>query len=295
MGVFNGILTGQCNEIALFSNRDNTAVCNLASICLPKFVKKDYSFDFEMLEHVAGVVTRNLNNVIDVNFYPTPETRKTNMENRPIGIGIQGLADIYCMMGFPFGSDEARSLNRKIFETIYYGSVKMSIELAKISGPYENYQDSPHSNGLLQFDLYDDDKKDKIVFTLDWEKVKTDLRQYGIRNSLLTALMPTASTSQIMGNNECFEPYTSNLYVRKTLAGEFTVVNQHLIRDLNRLGLWNTKIYEEILFDNGSVQNISSIPESIKQIYKTAFEVKITDILKQAVDHRLPIERKAEA
>jgi ribonucleotide reductase alpha subunit len=284
MGVFNGILTGQCNEIALFSNRDNTAVCNLASICLPKFVKKDYSFDFEMLEHVAGVVTRNLNNVIDVNFYPTPETRKTNMENRPIGIGIQGLADIYCMMGFPFGSDEARSLNRKIFETIYYGSVKMSIELAKISGPYENYRYSPHSNGLLQFDLYDDDKKDKIVFTLDWEKVKTDLRQYGIRNSLLTALMPTASTSQIMGNNECFEPYTSNLYVRKTLAGEFTVVNQHLIRDLNRLGLWNTKIYEEILFDNGSVQNISSIPESIKQIYKTAFEVKITDILKQAVE-----------
>ena len=284
MGVFNGILTGQCNEIALFSNRDNTAVCNLASICLPKFVKEDCSFDFEMLESVAGVVTRNLNNVIDVNFYPTPETRKTNVENRPIGIGIQGLADVYCMLGLPFGSDEARALNSQIFETIYYGSVKMSIELAKISGPYKNYPDSPHSSGLLQFDLYDDDKKDKIVFTLDWERVKTDLCQYGIRNSLLTALMPTASTSQIMGNNECFEPYTSNLYVRKTLAGEFTVVNQHLIRDLNRLGLWNTKVYEEILFDNGSVQNISSIPESIKQIYKTAFEVKITDILKQAVE-----------
>jgi ribonucleotide reductase alpha subunit len=284
MGVFNGILTGQCNEIALFSNRDNTAVCNLASICLPKFVKEDNSFDFEMLQYVAGVVTRNLNNVIDVNFYPTPETRKTNTENRPIGIGIQGLADVYCMMGLPFGSEEARALNRQIFETIYYGSVKMSIELAKIAGPYENFRDSPHSNGLLQFDLYEDDKKDKIVFTLDWGKVKTDLRQYGIRNSLLTALMPTASTSQIMGNNECFEPYTSNLYVRKTLAGEFTVVNQHLIRDLTRLGLWNTKIYEEILFDNGSVQNISSIPESIKQIYKTAFEVKITDILKQAVE-----------
>jgi ribonucleotide reductase alpha subunit len=283
MGVFNGILTGQCNEIALFSNRDNTAVCNLASICLPKFVK-DQTFDFEQLKYVAGIVTRNLNNVIDVNFYPTPETRKTNTTSRPIGIGIQGLADVYCMMGLPFGSEEARALNRQIFETIYYGSVKMSIELAKQYGPYQSITNSPHSQGLLQFDLYDKDKKDKIVFTLDWDGLKKELVQYGIRNSLLTALMPTASTSQIMGNNECFEPYTSNLYVRKTLAGEFTVVNQHLIRDLKKLGLWNTKVYEEILYDNGSVQNISTLPDSIKQIYKTAYEVKITDILKQAVD-----------
>lgn len=276
MGIFNGILTGQCNEIALVSNKDNIAVCNLASICLPKFVSNK-KFDFEKLEHVAGIVCRNLNHVIDVNFYPTPETKKTNMDNRPIGIGVQGLADVYCLMSLPFGSDEARELNKRIFETIYYGAAKMSIELAKRDGPYPTYNNSPHSEGLLQFDMCDS------KCSLDWRGVKEEMRKYGIRNSLLTALMPTASTSQIMGNNECFEPYTSNIYLRKTLAGEFTVVNRHLIQDLIDLGVWNQQVYEEILYDNGSVQKIK-LPEHIKQVYKTAFEMKMTDMLKQAVE-----------
>jgi len=278
MGLFNGILTGQCNEIALFSNKDNIAVCNLASICLPKFIENNV-FNFEKLRFISGIITRNLNHIIDVNYYPTPETRKTNFENRPIGIGIQGLADVYCILGLPFGSDEARTLNKQIFENIYYGSVEMSILLAKKDGSYPSIQNSPHSNGLLQFDFYEN--KD---FSLDWTTIKQDLKEFGIRNSLLTACMPTASTSQIMGNNECFEPFTSNIYLRKTLAGEFTIVNQHLINDLIQLGLWNKSIYEEILFDNGSIQKIKIIPEHIKQIYKTSFELKMTDILKQAVD-----------
>ena len=278
MGIFNGVLTGQCNEIALFSNKDNYAVCNLVSICLPRFVENGV-FNFEKLQYVAGVATRNLNNVIDVNFYPTPETRKTNFANRPIGIGIQGQADVYCLLGLAYSSDEARLLSRRIFENIYYGSVQMSIQLAKEKGPYESYKDSPHSKGLLQFDLHDN-----VNLTLDWTDIKKEMALYGIRNSLLTALMPTASTSQIMSNNECFEPYTSNIYLRKTLAGEFTVVNQHLISDLQKLGLWNEKVYEEILYDNGSVQKVKSIPDHIKQIYKTAFELKMTDMLKQAVE-----------
>lgn len=267
-----------CMEIALVSNSENYAVCNLASICLPKFISKG-SFDFERLIEVAGIVTYNLNRVIDVNFYPTPETRKTNMENRPIGIGVQGLADVYCMMGYPFGSNEARQLNIKIFEAIYYGSVKMSISLAKEYGTYQNYKGSPHSEGKLQFSLYD-----SCSLTLDWEPVLNDLRVYGMYNSLLTALMPTASTAQIMGNNECFEPFTSNIYVRKTLAGEFIVVNQHLIKTLIEQKLWSKQVYEEIVFDNGSIQKVHSIPDHIKELYKTAYELKVTDILKQAVD-----------
>jgi ribonucleotide reductase alpha subunit len=280
MGVFNGILTGQCNEIALYSNKDNIAVCNLASICLPRFVKEDNSFDFQKLQYVSEVITRNLNNVIDVNFYPTEECSKTNFENRPIGIGVQGLADVYCLLGLSFGSDEARNLNKLIFENIYYGCVKSSIELSKKFGPYKSYQNSPHSNGFLQFNI----TSNSPSLSLDWSVLFDDMKKYGIRNSLLTALMPTASTSQIMCNNECFEPYTSNIYIRKTLAGEFTVVNQHLIKDLIKLGLWNTKIYEEILYDNGSVQKVKDIPMHIKEIYKTAFELKMTDILKQAVE-----------
>lgn len=283
MGVFGGVLTGQCNEIALFSDKDNIAVCNLASICLPQFVNKEAkTFDFTKLEHVAGVVCRNLNRVIDVNFYPTRETAKTNRENRPIGIGIQGLADVYCLLGLPFGSEDARRLNRGIFETIYYGAAKMSVDLAKRDGRYSSYRESPHSQGLLQFDMMTPENKPEL--TLDWASLKADMKAYGIRNSLLTALMPTASTSQIMGNNECFEPYTSNIYLRKTLAGEFTVVNRHLIQALIERGLWTPQIYEEILFDNGSVQKIRSIPEDIKNLYKTAYELKVTDILKQAVD-----------
>ena len=278
MGIFNGVLTGQCNEIALVSNKDNYAVCNLASICLPRFVENGV-FNFETLQRVAGVITQNLNNVIDVNFYPTPETRKTNLQNRPIGIGVQGLADVYCMLGLSFASDEARALNKKIFETIYYGAVEKSIHIASEVGPYPSYENSPHSEGLLQFDFYENSET-----TLDWKTLKEKMKQIGIRNSLLTALMPTASTSQIMCNNECFEPFTSNIYVRKTIAGEFTIVNQHLIKDLLQRGLWNKIIYEEILYDNGSVQKIKDIPDDLKQRYKTAFELKMTDLLKQAVE-----------
>lgn len=281
MGVFNGILTGQCNEIALVSNKDNIAVCNLASICLPRFVENG-TFNFEKLRYVAGIVCRNLNSVIDVNYYPTPETWYTNRDNRPIGIGIQGLADVYCMMGYPFGSEEARGLNRRISENIYYGATERSISLAKALGPYPHYEGSPHAKGLFQFDM--DEKRSPPTLTLDWQTLRADMALYGIRNSLLTALMPTASTSQIMCNNECFEPYTSNIYVRKTLAGEFTVVNHHLITELIRRGIWNQQVYEEILYDNGSVQKVKSIPDDVKAVYKTAFELKITDLLKQAVD-----------
>ena len=271
-----------CNEIALFSNKDNYAVCNLASICLPKFVvKKDDEvfFDFEKLQDVSSMITYNLNNVIDVNFYPTPETKKTNDNNRPIGIGVQGLADVYCMMSLPFGSDKARELNKLIFENIYYGAVKMSISLAKKYGPYNSYHGSPHSKGNLQFTMWG-----LKELSLDWTPIFEDMKKYGMRNSMLTALMPTASTSQIMCNNEAFEPFTSNIYVRKTLAGEFTVVNRHLIKDLIKLGLWTKDIYEEILYDNGSVQRCINIPQYIKDIYKTAYELKMTDILKQAVE-----------
>jgi len=274
-----------CNEIALYSDKSNYAVCNLASICLPRFVEKDEKtgkpfFNFEKLMTVAGVVTNNLNNVIDVNFYPVPETQTTNVNNRPIGIGVQGLADVYCILGMPFGSDDARKLNREIFEAIYYGAVKKSIELSRGYGKYPSYDGSPHSQGLLQFHFY----KDISESRLDWEPLIQDLSKYGMRNSLLTALMPTASTSQIMGNNECFEPFTSNIYVRKTLAGEFIVVNQHLIRDLIRLGLWTKEVYEEILYDNGSIQRVMSIPSYLKEIYKTAYELKVKDILTQAVE-----------
>jgi ribonucleoside-diphosphate reductase alpha chain len=274
-----------CTEIALVSNKDNYAVCNLASICLPKFIdtdeKGERTFNFEKLKYVSGVATYNLNNVIDVNFYPTPETKKSNTENRPIGIGVQGLADVYCMLGLPFGSEQARDLNKKIFETIYYGCVEMSISLAKRDGKYQTYEGSHHSNGKLQFNLWDINTNS---LTLDWDKLYKEMSQYGVRNSLMTALMPTASTSQIMGNNEAFEPFTTNIYVRKTLAGEFTVVNQHLIKDLIKLNLWTKDVYEEMLYDNGSIQRIQKIPKNIKDIYKSAYELKITDILKQAVD-----------
>jgi ribonucleoside-diphosphate reductase alpha chain len=270
-----------CCEIALYSNDTNYSVCNLASICLPKFVDVDKkSIDFDKLSDVAGMITYNLNNVIDVNFYPVPETAKTNLENRPIGIGVQGLADVYCMLGIPFGSDDARRVNKQIFETIYYGAVKESIRLAKRDGCYDSFQNSPHSNGKLQYHLWDCKDYDKEK----WTPIEKDLNEFGIRNSMLTALMPTASTSQIMGNNECFEPFTTNIYVRKTLAGEFTVVNTHLIRDLIKRNLWTKEVYEELLYDNGSVQRIFSIPDDIKKIYKTAYELKVTDILNQAIE-----------
>lgn len=271
-----------CCEIALYSNDTNYSVCNLASICLPKFVDQDAkTFNFEKLSEIAGMITYNLNNVIDVNFYPVPETQKTNTENRPIGIGVQGLADVYCMLGMPFGSDDARKLNKQIFETIYYGAVKESIQLAKRDGHYQSFENSPHSKGLLQYHLWENTS---LIDKEKWEELEKELKTFGIRNSMLTALMPTASTSQIMGNNECFEPFTTNIYVRKTLAGEFTVVNNHLINELIKRNLWTKEVYEELLYDNGSVQRMFSIPDDIKKIYKTAYELKVTDILNQAIE-----------
>lgn len=277
LGILNGVLSGNCNEISLYSDKNNHAVCTLASICLPRFLENG-KFNFEKLQHVSGIVTRNLNNVVDVNFYPTPEARKNNLENRPIGIGIQGLADVFCMLKIPFGSKEAKDLNKLIFENIYYGAVKMSIELAKKYSPYPNYKNSPHSKGFLQFSFYPN-----VKLTLPWEKLFDDMEKFGMRNSLLTAIMPTASTSQIMGNNECIEAFTTNLYVRKTLSGEFTVVNSHLVNDLISMGLWTKEIHEEIIHDNGSVQKIEKIPMKLREIYKTSFEIKIKDMLDQAV------------
>lgn len=273
-----------CCEISLFSNKSNYAVCNLASICLPRFVEMDktsgqLSINYDKLIEYARLVTLNLNRVIDVNYYPTPETRKTNMENRPIGIGVQGLADVYFMLGLPFGSDGAREVNKRIFESIYFGAVDMSVTLAEQHGAYSSFAGSPASHGKLQFHMWSNTET-----TLDWSGVMTRLSKHGMRNSLLTALMPTASTSQIMGNTECFEPCTSNLYVRKTMAGEFVVINKYLIQALIARDLWSKEVYEELLHDNGSIQNSFRIPQELKDVFKTAYELRVTDILKQAVD-----------
>jgi ribonucleoside-diphosphate reductase alpha chain len=272
-----------CCEISLVSNKDRYAVCNLASICLPRFVV-DGQIDYGKLMNVAGQLTLNLNRVIDVNFYPTEETRVTNFDNRPIGIGVQGLADVYFKLGLPFGSDAAREINKRIFEAIYLGAVRMSVQLAKAHGPYPSYAGSVHSTSKqLQFDLWGV-KREQLHFQQEWAPVLADFETYGIRNSLLTALMPTASTSQIMGNTECFEPCTTNLYVRKTLAGEFVVVNRYLIQALMERGLWTQAMYEELLHDNGSVQTSFHVPADLKEVFKTAYELRVTDILKQAVD-----------
>jgi ribonucleoside-diphosphate reductase alpha subunit len=278
-----------CAEVIQYSSASQTAVCNLASICLPKFVKNEI-FDFQKLGEITEVVTENLNRVIDVNFYPIPETEYSNMLNRPIGLGVQGLADVYNMLHLPFDSREARLLNMKIFETIYYHSLKKSVELAKRDGPYpsfKNYEsegnDSPFSKGVVQWMMWGL-KKEDLHMNFDWDNLIRELKEFGARNSLLTALMPTASTSQIMGNCECFEPYSSNIFVRKTLAGEYTVVNEHLVNDLIQRGLWNKEMFEEILYFNGSIQKINEVPDDLKAIYKTAFELKGKDIVQQAIE-----------
>jgi len=284
-GMFNGLIIGNCAEIVEYSDKDNIAVCNLASICLPRFVE-DGKFNYEKLGKISGIVTENLNKVIDLNFYPVSETRNSNFANRPIGIGVQGLADVFCKLKISFESEEAREINRKIFEVIYYSSLKKSIELAEKEGPYSNFQGSPFSQGIFQFDMWGKtlDNLSSHIPKEDWEQLRKDIQTNGIRNSLLTAVMPTASTSQIMGNSECIEPYSSNIFVRKTLAGEYTVVNDHLIKDLLELELWTKEIYEEILYFNGSIQKIREIPDEIKERYKTAFEIKGISIVKQAVE-----------
>jgi len=288
-GVFNGVLTGNCTEIIEYSDKNETAVCNLASIALPAFVDaKSRTFNFETLRKVVKVAVRNLNRVIDINFYPTPETKTSNMRHRPIGIGVQGLADVFALLRKQWDSEAARDLNQRIFEHIYYAALSESAEIAKVEGPYETFAGSPASRGVLQYDMWIKKTGKSVVpltetdGTLDWAALKTQVKA-GIRNSLLLAPMPTASTSQILGYTECFEPMTSNIYTRRTLAGEFIVVNKYLVRDLLRLGLWNEDMKNKIIANNGSVQAIEDIPEATKKLYMTAWEIKQRTLIDMAV------------
>jgi ribonucleoside-diphosphate reductase alpha chain len=268
-----------CTEIIEYTSPDEIAVCNLASIALPRFVK-DGEFDHQKLFEVTYVVTRNLNRIIDRNFYPVPEARRSNMRHRPIGIGVQGLADTFILMRYPFDSPEAAQLNRNIFETIYYAAMTASKDLAKVDGPYETYDGSPVSQGTFQFDLWGVKPSDRW----EWDVLKEEVKKYGVRNSLLIAPMPTASTSQILGNNECFEPYTSNIYTRRVLSGEFIVVNKHLLKDLVKLGIWNDKLKQKLIAANGSIQAIDEIPQNIKDLYKTVWEIKQKAVIDMAAD-----------
>jgi ribonucleoside-diphosphate reductase alpha subunit len=268
-----------CTEIIEYSDENETAVCNLASLSLPRFVEGKI-FNFDKLLEVTQIVTKNLNKVIDNNFYPIEETKRSNFRHRPIGLGVQGLADVFMLLGLPFESDMAKVLNKNIFETIYYGAMLASNNIAKEVGAYETFEGSPLSKGMFQFDLWQVQPSDRY----DWETLRQSVMQYGVRNSLLLAPMPTASTSQILGNNECFEPYTSNIYSRRVLSGEFVVVNKHLLKDLVHLGLWNDNMKQRIIAANGSVQNIDEIPVDLKEIYKTVWEIKQRNIIDMAAD-----------
>lgn len=270
-----------CTEIIEYTSPDEIAVCNLASIALPKFITDDGKFDHQKLYEVTYVATKNLNKVIDVNYYPVEEARNSNMRHRPIGLGVQGLADIFILLRMPFDSEEAKGLNIDIHETIYFAALTASKDLAKVDGPYETFKGSPVSKGIFQFDMWGVSPKSK---RWDWEKLKKEVKQHGVRNSLLVAPMPTASTSQILGNNECFEPYTSNIYTRRTLSGEFIVVNKHLMKDLIELGLWNDNMKNKLIDANGSIQNIPEIPQNIKDLYKTVWEISQKSIIDMAAD-----------
>jgi ribonucleoside-diphosphate reductase alpha chain len=270
-----------CTEIIEYTAPDEVAVCNLASLALNKYVKEDKTYDFEKLAEVTATVTRNLNKIIDVNYYPVPEAEKSNLRHRPIGIGVQGLADAFILMRFPFDSPEAQKLNRDIFETIYYSAMKTSIELAKEEGAYETFEGSPLSHGVFQFDLWNVDPGNERY---DWESLREDVKKFGARNSLLLAPMPTASTSQILGNNEAFEPYTSNIYMRRVNSGDFIIVNKHLLKDLVELGLWNETMKNKIIAADGSIQNIEEIPQFFRDLYKTVWEIKQKVIIDLAAD-----------
>lgn len=270
-----------CTEIIEYTSPDEVAVCNLASIALPKFITPEGKFDHQKLYEITKVVTRNLNKVIDINYYPVQEARNSNMRHRPIGIGVQGLADAFIMLRMPFDSEEAKQLNEDIFETIYYGAMEASMELSKVQGPYETFKGSPVSKGIFQFDMWNVTPKSG---RWNWDQLKRDVKQHGVRNSLLLAPMPTASTSQILGNNECFEPYTSNIYTRRTLSGEFIIANKHLMRDLMHLGLWSEGMRQKLIAANGSIQSIPEIPQNIKDIYKTVWEISQKAIIDQSAD-----------
>ena len=266
-----------CTEIMEYTSPDEVAVCNLASIALPMFVKNG-EFDHKELFRVTKRVTKNLNRVIDRNYYPVPEARNSNFRHRPVGLGVQGLADTFIMLRLPFTSDEAKKLNQDIFETLYFAAVTASMEEAKEDGPYETYKGSPISEGLFQHNLWNI-QDDELSGRWDWAKLRKDIKKHGVRNSLLVAPMPTASTSQILGNNEAFEPYTSNIYTRRVLSGEFIVVNKHLLEDLVELGLWNDDLKQEIMRANGSIQHIEEIPQELKELYKTVWELSMKDII----------------
>ena len=268
-----------CTEIIEYTAPDEVAVCNLASVALPKYVNNG-TFDHDKLFEVTYQVTKNLNRIIDRNYYPIQEARNSNMRHRPIGIGVQGLADAFILMRFPFDSDEARTLNREIFETIYYAACTASKDLAKEEGAYETFQGSPASEGRLQFDMWDVKPTDRW----EWDVLKEEIKEHGLRNSLLLAPMPTASTAQILGNNECFEPYTSNIYTRRVLSGEFIIVNKHLLRDLTKLGMWDDDMKNRIISANGSIQNIKEIPENLKALYRTAWEISQRAIVDMSAD-----------
>lgn len=268
-----------CTEIVEYTSADEIAVCNLASINLSRFVENN-TFNFEKLYEITYIVTKNLNKVIDVNFYPVPEARNSNMRHRPVGLGVQGLADAFMMLRHAFDSEEARILNKNIFETIYYAALCASKDIAKKDGPYETFKGSPISEGKFQFDLWNVTPTNRW----DWETLRKEIMEHGVRNSLLVAPMPTASTSQILGNNECFEPYTSNIYTRRVLSGQFMVVNKHLLRDLIDLGLWSEEMKNAIIANNGSIQPIDGIPQEIKDLYKTAWEIKQRSIIDMAAD-----------
>ena len=280
-----------CSEVMQYSDQNETAVCNLASIGLPTFVKTTDNVptvDYAQLYRVAKVVTRNLNRVIDVNYYPTEKTRTSNMKHRPIGIGVQGLADVFMMLGLPFYSDEAKEINRRIFETIYYAALEQSCELAEIEGPYESFQGSPASQGILQYDMWEKLPTEWIEnttdFKLDWANLKQSIVKYGLRNSLLLAPMPTASTSQILGFNECIEPITSNIYSRRTNAGEFIIANKYMMNDLIGLNMWNEKVKNHIIANNGSIQTLEQIPQEIRDKYKTVWEIPMRNLIDMAAD-----------
>jgi len=290
-----------CTEIIEYTDKNETAVCNLASIALPKYVsipsgkvrekdKKLRKFDFKSLYEVTYQATVNLNQVIDINYYPTDETSVSNFKHRPIGLGVQGLADTFAIMGLPFDSDEARKLNKDIFETIYFAALTASKDLAKKHGAYSSFEGSPASQGLLQYDLWNLNENE-LSGMWDFVSLKEEIKEFGLRNSLLVAPMPTASTAQILGNNECFEPFTANIYKRNTLSGEYAIINKHLVEDLVNLGIWSDNIRMKLIIDNGSVQGIDEIPADIKEVYKTVWEIKGKSILEMARDRNYFIDQ----
>jgi len=274
-----------CTEIMEYTSPDEVAVCNLASLALPKYIAWDESgkpfFDHQKLYDITYIVTKNLNKIIDVNYYPVEEARTSNLRHRPIGLGVQGIADAFMLMRYPFDSEGARQLNKDIFETIYFAAMSSSCDMAKVEGAYETFSGSPTSKGIFQFDMWGVMPASN---RWDWTALKQDVKKYGVRNSLLVAPMPTASTSQILGNNECFEPYTSNIYTRRVLSGEFIVVNKHLMRDLIQRNLWNDSMKNRIIAHNGSIQNIEEMPEDLKALYKTVWEISQRSIIDMAAD-----------